>query len=253
MQEAKISFSKLRHAISEERLHRYKITTEDSDYDVFTRYLWNIELSESLYSPLNIFEISLRNNIHRAFQVSLHPRWLHREDIYLRGNERLTLKNIKREILRQTPSIRKTSDISDSHILSRLPLGFWSGLFKSMYDTGLYKASNDKKTKYDKRIKIWRSVLKPSERRKNGIFPNAKKHNLKISDLGPRVNKIRVLRNQIFHHEPIWNLPDLVTRHREIMEAIRWINISMHQAIQSIDRFPEIYKRGPSQSLQLLT
>jgi hypothetical protein len=57
----------LRRAISHERLDAYRQRgTSNDDVELFAHYAWNMALSESLYTPLQCLEVSLRNSIHDA-------------------------------------------------------------------------------------------------------------------------------------------------------------------------------------------
>ncbi len=59
--------NQLRRAISHERLDAYRQrSTGNGDSELFARYAWNMALSESLYTPLQCLEVSLRNGIHDA-------------------------------------------------------------------------------------------------------------------------------------------------------------------------------------------
>ena len=51
---------------SENRLSSYKYSSSDTDSVALERYLYNIELSKSLYPLLSILEIALRNRINEA-------------------------------------------------------------------------------------------------------------------------------------------------------------------------------------------
>jgi hypothetical protein len=62
-------------------------------------------------------------------------------------------------------------------------------------------------------------------------------------------NRIRHLRNRVFHHEPIWYWHDLAQQHLdtlETIETIEWIEPARRQFVQTNDQFPEAYQRGVS-------
>lgn len=58
------------------------------------------------------------------------------------------------------------------------------------------------------------------------------------------INDIRALRNRVFHHEPIWNLPTLPRRHMQLLEFIGWINPACRDMLGLIDRFTDTYSNG---------
>jgi len=51
--------------LAEERLASYGGDGADAPTQL-ARYLWNMALCESLYSPLQLAEIALRNHLHEA-------------------------------------------------------------------------------------------------------------------------------------------------------------------------------------------
>jgi hypothetical protein len=81
-----IFFQQIEGILTSERLDAYR---QDGVPPVTTlaRYLWNMALCESLYSPLQMAEIALRNSLHhsRLFLVSKslvlynHPHGEHRQ------------------------------------------------------------------------------------------------------------------------------------------------------------------------------
>ncbi len=62
--------------------------------------------------------------------------------------------------------------------------------------------------------------------------------------LSQRFNRIRNLRNRVFHHEPIWYWQDLAQQHEDILEAIAWIEPAMRDLACAIDRFPGVHQKG---------
>ena len=54
---------------SSNRLSSYRYDNNDTTAIILERYLYNIELSKSLYPLLSILEISLRNRINEAIET----------------------------------------------------------------------------------------------------------------------------------------------------------------------------------------
>ncbi len=62
-----IDYESLKHFVSVERLKAYEEKLATNDHEViFQHYLWNIELSKSLYPLLQNIEVALRNAMHKA-------------------------------------------------------------------------------------------------------------------------------------------------------------------------------------------
>jgi len=63
--------------------------------------------------------------------------------------------------------------------------------------------------------------------------------------LSRRFTEIRILRNRVFHHEPIWNKDKLGQQYEDLVEALGWLNPDLRDTNQLVcDRFPAIYQQG---------
>ena len=60
---------------SSNRLSSYKYDINDTDSIALERYLFNIEVSKSLYPLLSILEISLRNRINQSIETIIKQDW----------------------------------------------------------------------------------------------------------------------------------------------------------------------------------
>ena len=204
-------FSNLSDAISGDRFAPY---ASGNRAEAFGAYAWNIALCESLYPSLNCLEIALRNSIHAAavrefgvadwFQGRLHPSELEK------------VNSLSNDLRRQRPS----AGFGVSDLVSNLSLGFWLSLFRTRYEQIL-----------------WPELL-------DAVFPNCPGHQRTRRNLYARLSKIRILRNRVFHHEPVWRLPDLSQQHQLILETIGWISPAMLEVTRLLDRFPIIYTGG---------
>jgi len=182
---------------------------------LFSHYTWNIALSESLYPTLQMLEITLRNSIHTAVsQYTDKPDWYNSSDIITFRNDTEALAKAKRTLQRQ----RKPFD--SGRIVAELNFGFWTSLLDRRYEQIL-----------------WPRLLKAT-------FPHMPRRIRTRQALSKRLNKIRNLRNRVFHHEPIWYWQDLNQQHQHILEAISWIEPSAKDLVVTLDRFPEVYKTG---------
>lgn len=112
--------------------------------------------------------------------------------------------------------------------MSQLNFGFWVGLFDSQYEQVL-----------------WTRLLRP-------VFPHIPRSERIRTRLSKRLHSIRLMRNRVFHHEPVWNRSDLETLHGRVLETIGWISLDIRQFIEMLDRFPKIYSQGPEKYEQKL-
>lgn len=161
-------------------------------------YMWNGELSACFATLISIFEITLRNRVHRA--MSLHYsngnnngpsasfHWYNRIWGQLKPRNQGQIDNVRYE---GPPRRRVLCDPAPSpdEIVSRVSFGFWSTMLGSI----------------DRRVNFADKILP-------AIFPN---HSLNAQPLDWTDNSKRGLalafiyelntfRNRIAHHEPIW-------------------------------------------------
>jgi len=65
-----------------------------------------------------------------------------------------------------------------------------------------------------------------------------------VLHLAARWQKIRDLRNRVFHHERILHWRDLEAQHWQILQLIGWINPELEALTRMLDRFSETRSRG---------
>ena len=206
-------FENITHAVSEARLAPYS-KDNATESTILARYLWNTALCESLYPCLNGLEIALRNSLHNAItEQKSNETWF---ETILVGNGPRELANVKKRLNDQ-----KKEPIP-GQIVAGFNFGFWTHLFNKCYEGSL-----------------WPWLLKD-------VFSHAPPSIRRRNKLSARLNKFRLLRNRISHHEPIWYWEDLPDTHQTILDVTSWINPAMGSFTKLIDRFPEIHSQGVS-------
>lgn len=214
----------LRRAISHERLDAYRQRgTSNDDAELFAHYAWNMVLSESLYTPLQCLEVNLRNSIHDAASAQF------KTDTWFDLPGVLSLQEINKVHEARTTLIKGKKPLDAGRIIPELTFGFWTSLFDVRYEKIL-----------------WPWLLKP-------VVPNMPRHIRIRKNLSKRLNRIRTLRNRIFHHEPIWHWHDLQSQHTDIIETITWVNPAMSVFVEQFDRFKRIYKNGIGEHRKIIT
>lgn len=201
--------------LSKARLGKYK----KFNIEPIAVYQWNVALSESLYPLLHVIEVSLRNRLHKEIGILLQDEaWLinKQPDLFRFFNPR-----VKKEIADNKGKLKDRDKLDEDHLIAELNFGFWTMLL-----SGPFEADNF----------LW-------PRLKNKVFPNA--HGIKIKTIRDRLDRIRRLRNRIFHYETIWHHKDLPLQHDRVRDAIEWIEPSLLRLIQ-IDRFHKVYQGGPN-------
>ena len=115
---------------------------------------------------------------------------------------------------------KKGKPLEIGRIVAELNLGFWINLYDRPY------------------MEFQKQSIKNQ-------FPNATNRQRDIFKIKDRLNDIRLLRNRIFHYEPIWHWTDLNTYFQEIKELLQWINkdLCLKSFEMSEKEFLEQFKR----------
>lgn len=204
-------FKGLETALAVERLDAYR-QDQASELITLSRYLWNMALCEALYSPLQMAEVALRNQIHSSMtELFSAEDWYTTSGLLLPWQEEMVEK-AKQELR------RNHMPVTPGKVIAELHFGFWTGFFN--------KAHEDKG--------IAHALVKPT-------FKYAPKYERVSNKLGARWNQIRELRNRVFHHERIIHWNDLGDQHSKIIEVIGWINPELREMAEALDRFTMIH------------
>lgn len=209
----KLTFLNIEKSISPERLAVYKADGASNE-TALARYIYNIELSKSLYPIINIFEVTLRNSIDKALETFFNvPDWS--SAIPLTQTELMMIDEAKIKIE------KKGKEYSHSRLVSELTLGFWVALMGKKYNNQNFQFF----------------IIKH-------IFHGCSSKQKSSSAMQKNLAEIRFLRNRITHHERISHWTDLEQKHNLILDFIRWMSQDMHKIAIHNDTFEAVYKNG---------
>lgn len=213
-------------AVSSERLERYRLEEKDG-ITTASNYLWNIALSEALYAPLSALEVTLRNTIHRSaadrFQTEF---WFDLPGVLLFRQPDAVIR--ARRLLD-----RDKKPQTAGRIIAELNFGFWTTLLSDPYHASFWMPDKAKMLK--------------------AAFPHMTNAQRIRDDIFARYNSLRILRNRVFHFEPIWNRDDLPLQHEQMLEAIGWISPTVRDSLQAIDHFSDTFTNGHAAIVAALT
>jgi hypothetical protein len=210
-----ISLAALKSALSEPRLEAYRLRPDEPLHAVLGRYLWNIALSMSFYPDLSLLEVTLRNNLHRVISGYYRTAaWYDLTPTVLTFHEREAIMKAKAELQKQ-----KKPEEPD-RLVAELSFGFWTSLLSTAYEQAL-----------------WPRLL-------SSAFPHMPRRERTRSKVAHRLHQIRLLRNRISHHEPIYRLKNLGQHHDDLQEAIRWLSPQLLRLLPVGESFRDIYARG---------
>ncbi len=205
---------KMETVLAPERLDAYR-QDAPTPATALARYLLNMALCETLYSPLQFAEIALRNSLHTCLTARFGaPHWY---DVVssLPSWQMVQLDEARQKLLSNGKAI------TPGRMIAELQFGFWTGFFnKSHGQTGLGHALASQ------------------------AFAHAPRTERDMKKLDARWKLIRDLRNRVFHHERIIHWTDLDAQHASILEVIGWIAPELRQMAVALDRFTAIRQAG---------
>ena len=184
--------TKLESALSHERFARYLEWAEENRDQALTLYTLNTQVSESLYTPLQMLEVSLRNRIHSVLSDAMHESWFE-EDGFLKISNQRDQVVIARDRL-----VKFGKEPTPGRIVAALSFSFWTSMLARNYED------------------LWQKTLNRIARHNDG-------QNLRRKDLSEPLARIRLIRNRIAHHEPVihFNLPE---EYGKFMQITRWLS-----------------------------
>ena len=200
---------------SNQRMEKYFNRYPDNEQKAIEHYHSNIELSESFYSVLSIFEVAFRNSLNREL-----TEYFGTKDWYLKVESIPGLRNLKNNINTAKKHIANRSEnITANKVIAELTLGFWVRLLNAEYE-----------------LILWKPLRK--------AFPYIDKKQRQRNKISAPINKIRDFRNRIFHHEPVsWNLDKLEETHNRIIMVMEWLNKDLPEIAKMHDRTIEIIEK----------
>ena len=195
-------------------MERYFRLYEDEKRAI-DHYRSNIELAESFYPCLSVFEVTLRNALSRELETMAG-----REDWYSIFPTTPGLVNLNRYITQaQKQIINRKENVTPAKVIAELTLGFWVSLLNSEYERLL-----------------WKHLRR--------AFPYMPKHLRQRKNVSAPLNSFRTFRNRVFHHESIcWNLHRVSEIHDSLFLMLEWMNKDLPLWLKPIDRFEDTKER----------
>ncbi len=209
----------LEAALSVARLGTYLEATGQDRQRAICLHVWNTDISAAFYGPLQTLEIALRNAMHRNLGRRYGATW------YDHGGAGLDSGALNRVKMVRTEISRNGHEACPPRIVAALSFGFWISLLGSGG-----RAANGHKANYE--MTLWRPALRKA-------FPHCTVLNRKNAHRP--LNDLRILRNRIAHHEPIF-ARDLAADHDRILEVAGWISPAVRVWIERHSRVPVILR-----------
>lgn len=175
-------------------------------------YSWNVEVSAAFWGPVQVIEVVLRNALHegmgRLFDRS--DWWTHpRVGLHHSQSEQVTTAEAK--------LTRRRAAYGPGHVVAELTMGFWTGLLGRGHA-------------YEHRF--WIPALRHA-------FPA---YSGNRTDLHRTVESLRLFRNRIAHHEPIF-ARHLAADHDSILRLAAYIHPDARMWLSSHSRVLPVLDR----------
>lgn len=194
---------------SSARLRRYQQAYLGDNEKAALAYSNNMLLAEAMMPLLNVLEIALRNGVHNRLTLRYGRLDWWESWVGLTTFEK-SYKEVKK--CKEKLDKRKEKNTSDK-VIAELTFGFWVLLFNNEFQKDLWK---------DLRL----------------VFPHCPKQQRKRHTVSQALNQLRILRNRVFHHEPvIWLTPNLCEQHALGLKTIFWIEPNLIDWLKPHDRF----------------
>ncbi|MEA3492321.1 MAG: hypothetical protein U9R27_10520 [Campylobacterota bacterium] len=194
--------------MNENLINKYITIERLSTYKNIEDYKQNLQKSKHLYIPLSILEVTLRNSINNLYERFYGRGWLINEANFLHQKELEKIHHAKSKLRDKNDTLIKDK------LIAELTFGFWTGLFKTLYDNKM-RFNNLKQ-----------------------IFPNLPSRDIQKIDrknLSKKLNHIREFRNRVFHHENI-NKELYATIEDDIYEILDFFDSEIANFVRELNK-----------------
>jgi hypothetical protein len=166
-------------------------------------YTWNVEVSGAFWGPIHLLEVTLRNAISArlSFLAGAECWW---EGVRLYHPQSFQLASARRRV------VAAGRECSAGRVIAELGLGFWVGLLSNRYHAALWVPSLAAAFPYRPEV-------------------------VRRGDIHADLESLRLLRNRIAHHEPIFGR-DLERDHDAILQILSYVDRDVLAWVRSHSR-----------------
>jgi len=193
------TFQCLESTLSAPRLGRYLGEAKGDKHYALRLYVWNGRLCEAFYLPSQMAEVATRNAIHKALIAKHGDNWFERGAFLCALPERLR-KELNEVMRKERETYGAAATVN--HFVSGLTFGFWIHLLTAKFDDVFWPSSFA------------------------SCFPN-KPRNINRQALYDRAERLRVFRNRLAHHKPIFDRAPK-SEYQNLLELVKWVCVETH-------------------------
>ena len=205
-------------AMSNKRINRY-LTVANGDRVLALRYyMWNLEICEAFYTPLQFAEIVVRNGVLNALVTRYGANWPFDPGFIGRlQHQPQCYSDLMQSIAEERKQHRDA--LTHEHVASCVSFSFWDHLCTQGWKTML-----------------WAKGIKQS-------FPNFP-NNTDLVTLQRRIMEVRQWRNRIMHYKTVFDRQP-THKHNEILELLSWSSPDVRDFVRDVSRVSLIMNRRP--------
>ncbi|HWB37128.1 MAG TPA: hypothetical protein VHA75_14015 [Rugosimonospora sp.] len=210
-------FEHVRSTVSVERMAPYLAAADGDARQALRLYEWNSAVAASFHRLLEQLEIGLRNAVHRQMSLLMGlSTWWDKPGLVLANPCPAMIREARATVVR-----RGRTDIQPGDVVAALSFGFWVSMF-----------SSGRSANYE--MTLWRPGLRHALPGYTGTR----------ADLYLRLRSLRLLRNRVAHHEPIFRR-HLAADHASVVGLLGDISPEFAAWVTGFDEVPAVLARRP--------
>jgi len=204
-------------ALSKGRIDRYLVAAGNDRALALRYYMWNSELCQAFYVPIQMAEIAVRNCILKALVARYGTNWPFETGFTAMLSDRC------RDDLTQAIADERYQHgtaCTHEHIASAVSFSFWDHLCTKRF-----------------RPLLWAKGITPFLPH----FPD----NTDLPKLQVRIMTIRQWRNRLAHYKTVFD-KNPTQKHNDILELLSWISPDLRTFVRDTSRFSRVLGRRPT-------
>jgi hypothetical protein len=194
-------------ALSKPRVERFFLECGKDLARALALYRWNAEIAAAFLVPMHICEVALRNAIVHAIETVYGPNWWNSGSGFEKSLPRIKSGYSPFSDLGKS----RRSQSSVGKVIPELKFMFWVSMMTSRHDT-----------------RLWIPLIRTSF---PGLPPTLSEKSCRKL-LHDHVEAIRLLRNRIAHHEPIFDRA-LSADYQQLHDVLSWASPDAAQWLTS--------------------
>ena len=185
------NLSAVEAALSQPRFQTYLAAKSGVYADAMDLYEWNARVSNALFFPMHVCEVSIRNAASDAIAAVFGPEWPYSHAF------QTTLPNLGGKVFNPRRELQKVAakhPAAPGKVIADLKFVFWESVFTNRFD-----------------VQIWHRHIKSVLPNAANVLP-AYSPGMIRNQVNTSLELIRQTRNRIAHHEPVFsrNLQDVL-------------------------------------------